>query len=458
MTQQQNITTMPLTWRHYYIVGVASLGQLIGTAVATVAGIIIPMMNILMHPELSTFMQGLIGCIDLVGIAIGSVIFGRLADRYGYLLFFRLCPALILVASLISIFVPDVAVLTICLFLVGFGIGGEYSLDSGYVSELMPIKYRALMVGFTKTASSLGNIITAALAFWFIMDTRNAALWPDLMWIIAGIAALMLILRIPFYQSPKWLLDKGEYALAEKAARKFLGTEVVISKPQAPTSGNDSKQGSVPFFTFIKQNIDRVVLSGVPWACEGLGVYGIGVFLPILVMALHLEHFTPGEAHILHVASSVEITFYISCIMLPGFIVGLWLINKKKSITAIQSVGFWLCAATLVVLLLSYELGWNKWISISAFMAFELFLNMGPHLITYVLPPKIYPVATRGLGVGIAAAVGKVGAVLGVFFIPVLLKAGGATLVLIVSAAVMALGAIVTNLYGHLVKDKESNQ
>lgn len=314
------------------------------------------------------------------------------------------------------------------------------------------------MVGFTKTASSLGNIITAALAFWFIMDTRNAALWPDLMWIIAGIAALMLILRIPFYQSPKWLLDKGEYALAEKAARKFLGTEVVISKPQAPTSGNDSKQGSVPFFTFIKQNIDRVVLSGVPWACEGLGVYGIGVFLPILVMALHLEHFTPGEAHILHVASSVEITFYISCIMLPGFIVGLWLINKKKSITAIQSVGFWLCAATLVVLLLSYELGWNKWISISAFMAFELFLNMGPHLITYVLPPKIYPVATRGLGVGIAAAVGKVGAVLGVFFIPVLLKAGGATLVLIVSAAVMALGAIVTNLYGHLVKDKESNQ
>lgn len=84
-------------------------------------------------------------------------------------------------------------------------------------------------------------------------------------------------------------------------------------------------------------------------------------------------------------------------------------------------------------------------------MAFEFFLNMGPHLITYVLPPKVYPVAERGLGVGIAAAIGKIGAVLGVFLIPVLLEAGGAMLVLGVSAAVMALGAAVTYLFRRAV-------
>lgn len=458
----KNINDMPLTWRHIYIVSVASLGQLIGTAVATVAGVIIPMMNILAHPELSTFMQGLIGCIDLIGIAVGSVIFGSLSDKYGYLFFFRFCPALILVASLIALFIPDVAILTIALFFIGLGIGGEYSLDSGYVSELMPVKYRPLMVGVTKTASALGNIIAAALCFWMIMDTKNAADWHLLMWIIAAIAALMLILRIRFYESPTWLLNHGKVAEAEKAVQDFLGKDVMISVPAPKSSDsndNDKKAETLPksdsanLLSFIIKNGKRVILSGVPWACEGLGVYGIGVFLPILVMALGLEHFTPGEPEILHVASSVEITLYISCIMLPGFILGLWLINKKKSITAIQSVGFWLCAATLVLLLLSYHFNWNKWISIGAFMGFELFLNMGPHLITYVLPPKIYPVETRGEGVGIAAAIGKIGAVLGVFFIPILLKAGGATLVLIVSIAVMAIGAIVTNIYGRLVKN-----
>ncbi|MDE6716550.1 MAG: MFS transporter [Muribaculaceae bacterium] len=456
----QNLNTMPLTWRHIFIVSVASLGQLIGTAVATVAGVIIPMLNIIAHPELSTFMQGLIGCVDLIGIAVGSVIFGSLSDRYGYLFFFRFCPALILASSLAAIFIPDVAVLTIALFFVGLGIGGEYSLDSGYVSELMPIRYRALMVGVTKTASALGNIIAAALCFWIIMDTRNPADWHSLMWIVAGISALMLLLRIRFYESPNWLLNHGKVRQAEEAVQGFLGKDVMIPAPekQTPVTPPSKKSKPAPsggLFSFIFNNGKRVMLSGVPWACEGLGVYGIGVFLPILVMALGLQHDVPGEAQILHVASSVEITLWISCIMLPGFILGLWLINRKKSITAIQSVGFWLCAATLLLLLLSYHLHWNNWISIGAFMGFELFLNMGPHLITYVLPPKIYPVETRGEGVGIAAAVGKVGAVLGVFLIPVLLKAGGATLVLIVSIAVMAAGALVTNTYGHLVRDEE---
>ena len=281
------------------------------------------------------------------------------------------------------------------------------------------------------------------------------------MWIVAGIAALMLLLRIKFYESPDWLMNHGKIKEAEQAVQGFLGKNVVMPQPTV-TAGvsnkmsdkNNSSQSQGGIFNFIFKNGKRVILSGVPWACEGLGVYGIGVFLPILVSALGLAHSTPGEAGIMHVASSVEITLYISCIMLPGFILGLWLINRKKSITAIQSVGFWLCAATLLLLLFSYHLNWNKWISIGAFMGFELFLNMGPHLITYVLPPKIYPPQTRGEGVGIAAAIGKIGAVLGVFCIPMLLKGGGAMLVLIVSIVVMALGAIITNFYGHLVKDE----
>ena len=79
-------------------------------------------------------------------------------------------------------------------------------------------------------------------------------------------------------------------------------------------------------------------------------------------------------------------------------------------------------------------------------MAFEFFLNMGPHLITYVLPPRIYAVSERGQGVGLAASIGKIGAIIGVFCIPILLKAGGAMLVLGVSAAVMLTGAVVTFL------------
>ncbi|MDE6668201.1 MAG: MFS transporter, partial [Muribaculaceae bacterium] len=314
-----NMATMRLTPRHYWIVFVASLGQLIGTGVATLAGIIIPMIEILRHPELSSFMQGLIGAIDLIGIAIGSIIFGRLSDRYGYILFFRLCPLLILIAAVIGALIPNVSVLVISLFFVGLGIGGEYSLDSGYISELMPDKWKATMVGVAKAASAFGNIIVAAVCFGLITYWHKADMWSHLMWIVAVIAGVMFIVRIWFYQSPKWLLDQGKKKQAEIAVKKFLGPNVVIEPNETDTKSVVTPT-KMSFSQFISSNWRQVILSGIPWACEGLGVYGIGVFLPVLVMALGLEHAGIDETPIMHVASSVEITLWISCIILPGFI------------------------------------------------------------------------------------------------------------------------------------------
>ncbi len=458
MAQQTQLTiaNSPLTWRHWWITFVTSLGQLVGTAVATIAGVIIPMLVIVRDNHLSSFMQGLIGSADLIGIMIGSVVFGKLSDKYGYLPFFRLTPVMILGFSLLAIYVPTVTVLVISLFMIGFAIGGEYSLDSDYESVLMPDKWKLVMLGAVKTGAAFGNILAAGLCFWLVMMWQEAAKWPDLMWIVACIGALMLVTRIYFFESPKWLLDHGQPEKAEKALHKFLGPKVSIPEEMIESTKLQSKQppaesDTLSFFQFCKKNWNQVVLSGIPWACEGLGVYGIGVFIPILVMALGIEHKYADASQIMSVAQSVKSTLWISLLILPGFVIGLWLAQKKVKEVALQTWSFWACALSLILLLFSYWLKWPSWISLVAFMAFELFLNIGPHLVTYLLPPKIYPIEVRGQGTGIAAAIGKLGATLAVFLIPVLLKAGGGILVLGVSAAVMAIGAIVTNLYGRRV-------
>lgn len=439
------INNAPLSWRHIWITTVASLGQLIGTGLATLVSIIIPLYQINAHPELSSFMQGLIGAMDLIGIVFGSVIFGRLSDQYGYLKFFRLCPIMICAASIAALIFPSIPVLIVALFIMGVGIGGEYSLDSDYISELMPDKWKFIMVGGAKAASALGNIVVAGICFLIVKDWSNADLWPKLLWIMIFISALMFVTRIRFWESPTWLAGHGDMKEAEIDAHHFLGNNVSVAPPTAKKT-NPAPAAKISNWQFIKKNWRNVIFTGIPWACEGLGVYGIGVFLPILVMALGIEHQASGESKLMHVANSVEVTFWISCIMLPGFVLGLFLINKMKG-AKIQWVGFFLSAIALTVLLYSYHYGLSKWLSIAAFMAFELFLNMGPHLMTYVLPAKVYPVEVRGQGSGLAASIGKIGAVLGVFCIPVLLKAGGTTLVLVVSIAVMLLGGIITILF-----------
>lgn len=439
------IKDAPFSWKQIRIVAVASLGQLIGTGLATLVSVIIPLYQLISHPELSSAMQGLVGAMDLIGIMVGSAILGKLSDKYGYLALFRLCPMMILIASVVALLFPHISVLIICLFIMGFGIGGEYSLDSDYISELMPQKWTFTMVGAAKAASAFGNIIVALICFLVVKDWTDANSWPTLLWIMIGISGLMLLTRIRFWQSPTWLISQGREKEAEEATHRFLGNNVSI-RSDSSSSVNQPKLSKDGFFTFIIKHWKNVIFTGVPWACEGLGVYGIGVFLPILVMALGLEHIGNNESPIAHVASSVEITLWISCIILPGFVIGLFLIPKMNGAKQ-QTMGFLMSGISLLVLLFAYRNNWPHWISIGAFMCFELFLNFGPHLMTYVLPSKVFPVDVRGQGSGIAASIGKLGAVLGVFFIPVLLKSGGSSLVLVVSIIVMLLGALVTYVF-----------
>lgn len=447
-----SMADMPLGRRQISIVLIASLGQFIGQGLATLVGIVIPLMQLATHPGLSAGLQGLMGCISLIGIMLGTVVFGRLSDRYGYLLFFRLCPLIIALTSLVAAFVHTVAVILVCLFLMGFAIGGEYSLDPDYISELMPTRWRVYMVGVAKALASAGSAFVAAVCYFDIVHRGNPDDWSSLFLIITAIAALMLLLRMGFAQSPQWLMSRGRKAEAEAAVRRLLGPDAVMD-PEPKTMVHAPARQSM--WQFIRQNTAKIILTGVPWACEGLGVYGIGIFLPVLIMSFLLDSLPATATRLQHITHSVGLTFVLCLVMMVGFAGGLMMLRRVNHLR-LQTVGFWMSAVGLGVLMAAYLGSWPAWIAIAGFVVFEIFLNAGPHLITFILPSQTYPVDDRGTGSGIAAGIGKSGAVIGAFIIPMLLKWGGATLVLIVSISVMVLGALVTTLMGRIVTKTDS--
>lgn len=426
--------------RHWYLLCVSSFEQLIGTGLSAVIGVMIPLILLAGSPRINAFDQGVMGAANLVGIAVGSMIIGKLMDSMGYLLWFRICP-LIIFAGSIGVYCSDgVWPLVFWLFFIGLGVGGGYNLDSGYVSELMPSRWESLCVGLAKASCSLGFIGGAAFCYLVLEIDPAASVWRGLIFFVGALGLLAFILRLRWYESPAWLRSQGEDARALKAAREFFGPEAELN----PEKGRPTQKTQSWASMFKGENLDKVILSGVSWACEGLGVYGFGVFLPILVMALGMQS---GHATgIPKVLDSVQTTLFINLFVAVGFAIGLAVLHKLN-ILKLMGWTFILCALSLTALLLAYICKWPVWTSFLSFIIFEAALNAGPHLVTYIVPSKIYSVEERGMGMGVATMLGKAGAMLGVFFMPSLLKLGGITLVLCISIAVQLIGAAVTFIY-----------
>lgn len=442
-----NMDTMPLRWGHIRILIIASAGQFFGGVLAILVGVIAPMIAITHHPGLSSWLQGFVFASGLIGIMFGSLFFGRLSDKYGYLFFFRLCPILITGASLWIFFSHSVVVLTICLLLIGFAIGGAYALDPSYVSEIMPKKWRRTMLGISKATSGLGNILMILVAWYVLKNFSEPAIWNKLFLFLTLFAVLTFLARLWFVESPEWLALHGKVQEAEKNVRHFLGNDVYIGELANRKDRAAQPQASARDI-FARGNIKRIILSGIPWGCEGMGVYGIGIFTPILLLTLGL--IPEGGDPFARVVESLRFTLYINIFVMLGFILGLTVV-RRFSLIRIQTLGFFICAAGLLVTLLGYVNHASMWITLGGFLLFELALNAGPHLSTFELPSRIYSLQERASGEGIASALGKLGAIIATFIIPPLLSLGGGKLVLIVAITVLVAGGVITLIVGPLV-------
>ena len=442
-----NMDTMPLRWGHFRVLMAASLGQLMGGALSTLVGVVIPLMQILTHTSLNALMQGVLASMSLIGIMVGSLMIGAWSDKRGYLRYLRLCPVIILLGAIIAMTSSSLAVFAVALFTMGFGVGGGYSLDSDYISEIMPQRWRLFMVGVAKAASAVGNVVMAVLCFYTLRHWTSADHWNGMFLLIALLAIAMILASIRFEQSPGWLLSHGRREEAEHAVRYFLGQDVEIGEI---VSRNRSTE--LDRFSWSEMlrgiNLQRSALCGIPWACEGYGVYGVGVFMPILIISLGLGSGTTDS--LTHLTTSVETSAFVNIFVALGFTLGLLRLRHSSHIRQ-QSLGFVLSAAGLAIIMVGYTMHLPNWIMILGLIIFELCLNAGPHLITFILPPQIYPIAERSAGAGLAAAMGKAGAVLGVFTIPLILKAGGVNAVLAVTLALQLVGALITAILGRKI-------
>jgi MFS family permease len=127
----------------------------------------------------------------------------------------------------------------------------------------------------------------------------------------------------------------------------------------------------------------------------------------------------------------------------PGYLLAIAKMDRIGH-RRLQFLGFSVMALCFVVLAIVPALTQHVAPFLGILGLSYFFIQFGPNTTTFVLPSEVFPVSVRTTGHGIAAGIGKLGAFIGVFLVPVLEKSIGLRGMLLVAAGSAGLGYLVT--------------
>jgi MFS transporter, putative metabolite:H+ symporter len=325
--------------------------------------------------NLTSEQVGWIGSINSIGMAVGAVFFGAMADRVGRKNVFIITLLLFSIASGLSAAVSTLSLFLILRFLIGMGLGGELPVASTLVSESVEASKRGRVVVLLESFWAVGWIL-AALISYFIIPAYG---WRVALLLSAVPALYALYLRLKLPDSPKY-------------------TE--LEKKQRPSVLSNMKS------VWKKDYSRQTLVLWILWFCVVFSYYGMFLWLPSVMV---LKGFS--------MIQSFEYVLIMTLAQLPGYFSAAWLIEKmgRKFVLITYLIGtavsafFFGSAEGLALLIVSGM--------------FLSFFNLGAWGALYAYTPEQYPTSVRGTGAGLAAGIGRIGGVLGPLLVGYLVAA-----------------------------------
>lgn len=430
----ERLEALPLGRFHYKLLLVTGLGWLFDSMDTGLIAFILPVLA--KEWGLAPGQMGLIGSIGLIGMALGAVVSGTIADRIGRKKVFTITVLLYSIASAFCALSWNYESLLVFRFLVGFGLGGELPVAATLVSEYAPSRVRGRFIVLLESFWGLGWIVAACIAYFFIplYGWRMAFL-------IGALPALYVcLIRMHMPESVRYLLAHGRVG---EARQIVVSLERQLHVPVAPFV---SEKETVPVVAkasfrelWKKPFASRTIMLWLVWFGINFSYYGIFMWLPSLVFQ---QGFT--------VVKTFEYVLIMTLAQLPGYYCAAWLVDKigrKYTLSAFLLFSgvasyFFGHASTAAALMM-----WGSVMS---------FFNLGAWGVLYTYTPEQYPTAIRALGSGWAAGFGRFGGMAAPMMVGALLaRSFGFASVFYMFALVFAAVAVIVMSLGVESKQKD---
>ena len=331
------------------------------------------------------------GTLFFLGMLIGAIAFGRLADRFGRRNVLILTVAMDAVFGIASAFAPDFTTLLVLRFLTGLAVGGTLPVDYAMMAEFLPPSRRGRWLVMLEGFWALGTVIVAVTA-WLASLYGVVEVWRVIFFVTGVPAVIGIFLRFWIPESPLYLLREGRVDEAHSVLNKVLAIngkatldDVSVSLPVH--GGKES--------IFSPAMRARTVLMLSIWFLVSISYYGIFAWLPAQ-LATEGFGFVRGYGFLVALALA----------QIPGYALAAW------------SVEAWGRRPTLVAFLLLSAVGCllfvvsSSALLIGSALMIMSFALLGTWGALYAFTPEIYPTATRATGMGMAGAAARLGGLL----------------------------------------------
>lgn len=343
------------------------------------------------HFGLNSSQLGVFFSAGILGLLPGALLGGRIADRIGRKTVLIWSTAVFAIFTLCTVWVNSFNTLLAVRFLAGAGLGAAMPILITLASEAVSVQNRGRAVGLMYCGMPVGAAILSLVA-----STDFGSNWKNIFYLGGLLPIIVIPVMMMFLPESKEFLKSQNKTPAEIAA---------------------TPQGSFKDL-FNSTNLFRTLFIWVSYFFTLMVVYIMLSWLPSLFTELGFSRKEGATAQFYFMVSATIGTIilgmltdrwkkaYVIILMYGGILAGLLALNAAGSLTQMYM------ASALV----------------GAFV-------IGCQGVLYAFGGIVYPTEVRGTGIGVASAVGRIGAMLGPAIAGSLLTAGfGATGV--ISAAI----------------------
>lgn len=362
----------------------------------------------------------------LVGLMIGALVFGPLADRIGRKRIIVVSTMAFGLGTLATVLAHDAPTLIAIRFVTGLGLGGAMPNAVALTSEFSPHRRRATMVmtmfcGFS-VGAALGGLIAAALIPTFG--------WKSV-FVVGGIVPILftpfLALRLP--ESVRFVAlarrdDARVGALLRGIfpARSFApGTRFTVDEP---------KLSGLPVRHLFSEG--RALVTLLLWV----------VFFMSLLDLYFLSNWLPTVLNDLGASESVAAI--VGSMLQVGGVVGTFTLGRFIDRFSFRALALTYFVAAFAVAAIGYSSHSLPLATLAIFCGG--FCIVGGQIASNALAATYYPTAMRSSGIGWALGIGRAGSIVGPLLGGVFLALNWGTHSLFLTAAVPALVAALAAL------------